>query len=74
MNHFSEDFLQLPLHDWWPPLAVTMVERYFPLLKAKFHKKLDPHIERLLTYFRETSMCLECGTYWETPKWDGGEL
>jgi hypothetical protein len=67
MNHFCEDLLQLPIY-WWPPLAVTMVERYFPLLKSKFHK-VDL-IQQCLEKFWPATACLECGTYWQTPRWE----
>ena len=73
MNHFLEDLWQLPLY-WWPPLAFTMMERYYPLLKQKFHDHLlDVRLGYCLSNFHHATVCRECddvdSSYWEDPKW-----
>lgn len=73
MRHTLDNLLQLPI-SWWPFYAVTMAERYLPLLKAKFgiaglgdsSKDITiPEMERRMIQIWDTCFCMECGTYWD---------
>lgn len=65
MRHVCDNLLQLPVH-WWPPSSVTMVQRYLPILQAKFGASfVEDFAQKIVQAWQNDATCLDCGTYWD---------
>ena len=70
MRHMCETLLQLPVF-WWPPIALTMVQRYMPILQAKLGTEASVFEQGLVQEWGNVT-CLECGTYFAAPAFQSG--
>ena len=63
MKHVCDNMLQLPI-SWWQPYAVEIVQRYIPILRAKYGSKVVKEFQqRIIHPFRDGKVtCFVCGT------------
>jgi len=54
-----DNILQIPIH-FWPSCTVTVVQRYMPILRAKFGRVKVQDIHQKIVAQWETTFCKEC--------------
>jgi len=63
-RHVCDNLMRFPIF-WWPPTALLMVQRYVPLMRARFGSSTTAAVEEHAFHLLNTLRCYECQTYWD---------